>query len=239
MSGEINETWNVIVLGFDAPEDFVVDGLQRVFGVDVETAQRLVRSTPRAVKHDVPGEVALWYGQALAEIGGRYELQPSGDAFVQTSAGEHVSPTLRRASSAVPEHLEVPGQIGAEFTIGDDQDSGLAIDTARAQRKVTQGHGEAKESDEPTARASMSSFPAAPSQSLPPPRMGYVQPPPPKPQRSPATGGWLLAVLGVALFAVGVIFRADFTNDLAIASPLLKVVGALLLVRGAWTLFTK
>lgn len=240
MSGETSETWNVIALGFDAPDEVVIDGLQRVFGVDYETAQRVVRSTPRAVKHDVPRETALWYGQALAAIGGRYELQPSANAFIQTSAGEHVSPTLRRAHGVVPEQLEAPGQIGAEAMIGEAVESGLEIDMMRSQRPVKLGNRDARDDDKGLviARAGVSSRPPAGSQSLPPPRAGYSLPPSPK-ERSRRTGPSIVLGIGVTLFVLGVVGGSTYlVGPLRIGAPILQAVGALLFARGAWKLFT-
>lgn len=241
MSDQTSDTWNVIVLGFDAPEALVIDGLQRVFGVDYETAQRLARSTPRAVKHDVPREMALWYAEALSSIGGRYELQPSADAFIQTSTGEHVSPTLRRAHGVVPEHLESPGQIGAEAMLGEARGSGLEIDVARSQRAVTLGNRDPRDKDKEVviARAGVSSRPPPASQSLPPPRAGYSLPPPPK-AKSPQLGPTILLGLGVVLFLTGVIGGSTFfTGPLRIGAPVFQAVGALLTARGAWKLFAR
>lgn len=234
-----NETWNVIALGFDAPDAVVVDGLQRMFGVDRETAVRVLRSTPRAVKHDVSREVALQYAQALAAIGGRYELQPSSDAFMETSAGEHVSPVLRKAHSGiVPDHLEAPGQIGAEYSLGDDGISGLEIDVAHAQRTVHQGNADPRQGKKEIARASMSSFPPAASQSLPPPRMTYSLPPPAEP--TPPDRSVLLLIVGVLLIAISVIGARTFlVGELAIGDPVLKAVGGLLLARGIWKRLTR
>lgn len=233
------ETWNVIALGFDASDADVVDGLQRVFGIDRETAVRVLRSTPRAVKHDVPRELALMYGEALSAIGGRYELQPSSDAFMETSAGEHASPVLRKAhGGVVPDHLEAPGQIGAEYSLGDEAMSGLEIDVAHAQRTVQQGNADPRQGRKEIARASMSSFPPAASQSLPPPRMTYALPPAAEP--SPPDRSGLLLIVGVLLIVISVIGARTFlVGDLAIGDPVLKAVGGLMLARGIWKRLSK
>lgn len=240
VTGQAEETWNVIALGFDAPDAVVVDGLQRLFGIDYEAAQRLVRSTPRAVKHDVPHELALRYCAALSELGGRYELQPSTDAFLETSAGEHTSPVVRRPHHGVtPDHMEAPGQIGAEYSLGDGAVSGLEIDMARSQRSVRQGNEDPRKQATPIARADYASIPPGASQSLPPPRMTYAMPTSNVPER-PAGRGVVLIVLGVALIVGAVIgARSVLIGELAIAVPVLKGVGALFLARGLWARLSK
>jgi hypothetical protein len=191
------------------------------------------------VKHDVPRELALMYCEALAAIGGRYELQPSSDAFMETSAGEHVSPVLRRAHSGmVPDHLEAPGQIGAEYSLGDDGVSGLEIDVARATRTVRQGNADPRQGATEIARASMSSFPPAASQSLPPPRMTYARPP--VTEAAPPDRSALLMFLGVSMIVLSVIGARTFlVGELAIGDPVLKAVGGLFLVRGLWVRLAK
>ncbi len=254
-----SETWNVIALGFDGPESMTIDGQQRAFGIDHEMALRVARSVPRAVKHDVSYEVAVQYALALEAIGGRYELQPSSQAFMETSAGEHVSPVIapqrmtssippsfahaeqparRSLHAIVPDRMEAPDQIGSEHVLGDHVASGLEIDVVRAQRHVDQGTVDARRKPIEIARAGMSSWPPSASQSLPPPRAVYATLPN-KPASSTLSHVWLIAG-GVLLFVVGVVgSRTFFVGTTAIAAPVLEGVGALLFARGIWTRLSK
>jgi hypothetical protein len=52
-------------------------GLQRAFGIDAKRAAELVRSLPRVVKREVPGEQAARYEQALTALGADFELRRS------------------------------------------------------------------------------------------------------------------------------------------------------------------
>lgn len=247
MSTEADETWNVIALGFDSPDTEAVAGLQRVFGIDAVTAERVVRSTPRAVKHDVTREVALWYGAALAGIGGRYELQPSADAFSQTSAGEHVSPVVSASgrpvasSSAPPAWLAGSSEFAAPAARHQSLGSGLEIDTSRSDRPMALGNHDPRGRSIEVARASMSTPPPGASQSLPPPRRAYsagASTPPPAASKPSAAGERTLLGVGVAMLAVGLILGRLRTPLLWLA-PVLMAVGVLLAVRGAWKLYSK
>lgn len=236
-----DDTWNVIVLGWDAPDEVVIAGLQREFGVDPATAQRLTRATPRAVKHDVPREVALRYGAALSAIGGRYELQPSDSAFMETSAGEHVSPVVhipRQAAlprdMAVSDSSESFAMDSRHFSLHADHNASVDIDVAASQRVMTQGNKDSRGKPISIARAEFSSFPPGASQSLPPPRVPLSRSLPPEPQVPATRNGTPLIVAGVALWVLSVVARSFFVDDLAMVGPVLKGVGGLLAARGVW-----
>lgn len=247
MSSEAEETWNVIALGFDTPDAVAIAGLQRVFGIDQVTAERVVRSTPRAVKHDVTREIALWYGAALAGIDGRYELQPSADAFSQTSAGEHVSPNASHSArpsappvaspSDRPEWLAGSREFAAPAVRSNALSSGLEIDVERSQRSIGLGNQDPRGRSIEVARASMSTPPPGASQSLPPPRKTFSTAPPP--QQTPSrTGEWVLLGVGAVLIALGFAYGLS-SSRIFIVAPLLQGVGALLSARAVWKLFSK
>jgi len=237
-----DETWNVIALGFDVPDATAILDLQRVFGIDEAAAARVVRSTPRAVKHDVTREVALWYGAALAGIGGRYELQPSADAFSTTSAGEHVSPNVSASdrpnfsSSAPPEWLASSHEFAATGLRHAPPSSGLEIDVARSQRSMALGNHDPRGRSIEVARASLSSPPPGASQSLPPPRRTFSTAPP-APAITSRAGGWTLLAVGVLLIVGGFAYGLSPSSNFIVA-PLLKGVGALLSARAGWKLYS-
>ena len=245
MSGNEADTWNVIVLGWDAPDEAVIAGLQREFGVDVLTAQRLARATPRAVKHDAPREVALRYGAALSAIGGRYELQPSNNAFMETSAGEHVSPVQIPRAAALPRELaaamstDVSAMDSRHFSLHADHEASMEIDVAASQRVMKQGNQDSRGKPISIARVDNSSFPPGVSQSLPPPRVPPSRSLPPEPQEKPSRNGTPLIVIGVALWVFSVVARSFLVDDLAVAGPVLKGVGGLLAARGIWIRLSK
>lgn len=245
VSGNEAGTWNVIVLGWDAPDDVVIAGLQREFGVDALTAQRLARATPRAVKHDVPRELALRYGAALSAIGGRYELQPSHNAFMETSAGEHVSPVQIPRQARVPRDLPVTTSTDASamdsrhFSLHPDHEASVDIDVSASQRVMKQGNQDARGKPISIARVEYSSFPPGASQSLPPPRVPLSRSLPPEPQGTSSRNGTPLIVIGVALWVFSVVARSFLVDDLAMAGPVLKAVGGLLAARGIWIRLSK
>ena len=89
---------DVVVVGFklNTPEP-PAKGLQRVFGIDEETAKRLVQRLPKAVKRGADPAEAEKFAQALRSIGAKVEVRPSepdatgtapgGDAETSTGGG--------------------------------------------------------------------------------------------------------------------------------------------------------
>lgn len=69
---------DVVVVGFklNTPEP-PVQALQRVFGIDQDTAKRLIQRLPKAVKRGVSEEEAAHFANALRAIGAKVEVRAS------------------------------------------------------------------------------------------------------------------------------------------------------------------
>lgn len=79
------QRYDIVIHGFDREAD-PVEGLTRVFGVDVATARSIVQRVPLVVKHNVTLEAAQPFEVALLAIGAHVQLRGIGPALVESVA---------------------------------------------------------------------------------------------------------------------------------------------------------
>ncbi len=92
------DAYDVFVMRFESNVNrryLPIPGLQRVFGIDQKTAERIAQSLPRVVKRRVTLDVAAQYAEALREIGAEVQLRPCrNDSNFNTDS----TPPMERAS---------------------------------------------------------------------------------------------------------------------------------------------
>ena len=123
--------YDIVLLRFESNlnrHELPIPGLQRLFGLDLETAQKVAQSLPCVVKSRAPLDVAGQYVAALRSIGAQVELRPCASV----SAGEPAAGGVARdARATLPQGtLDVAHRDHAQAT---RQDSNMATVLASAQ----------------------------------------------------------------------------------------------------------
>lgn len=81
--------YDIFVMGFEpGREGQAAPGLVRVFGIDLETAKRLVTSVPVRVKRQVPEDLARRYETSLRGLGATIDLRPTAEHTGIPPAGQ-------------------------------------------------------------------------------------------------------------------------------------------------------
>ncbi|HEX4354514.1 MAG TPA: hypothetical protein VHZ95_16410, partial [Polyangiales bacterium] len=75
---EPNDSYDVVVLAFEARDEAPAAALQRVFGVERATAEALVRDLPAVVRRGVNAVRAEYFRKALVSIGAQVEVRAFG-----------------------------------------------------------------------------------------------------------------------------------------------------------------
>lgn len=86
-STEQAESFDVVVLGFDAAQEAPQAGLKRVFGIDDDAAEKVIASVPVTVQRGVNRVRAEYFRRALNRIGANVEIRtPEGDVVTEPAA---------------------------------------------------------------------------------------------------------------------------------------------------------
>ena len=105
------DSFDVVILGFDARAEAPRARLQQAFGVDGETAERILVQLPATVQRSVPRVRAEYFRRALVRIGAAVEVRDLSGELMPMMPSPSLPPPAN-APAAAPATVEVaPGWI--------------------------------------------------------------------------------------------------------------------------------
>ncbi len=98
-AAESLESFDVVVLGFEPTTEPPQAGLQRMFGIDLAAASKLIESAPATVQRGVNRVRAEYFRRALVRIGARVEVRNENGGIEREPEREPEKPAAAAASA--------------------------------------------------------------------------------------------------------------------------------------------